>query len=301
MKIVVLGGTGFLGSHIANRLAREPENEIIVVGRQRRSPPGCREISLDVYSDAPLAWVLEGADACIHLVSDAVPATAEHAGVDGLARNLALAERVARACVENGVGRLLFSSSGGTVYGRDVMLASESSPCRPIGLYGVQKAAVEALLRAKLQQSPCRLMILRISNPYGTGQESQKAHGVIGRILHCLSTGESFTVWGDGSQVRDYIFVSDVAEAVVSALAYQGSDDVFNIGSGVGVSMSQLIALCEHVAGTSLRRSYGPHPRYDVDRISLDVRSAAKELGWRPTTELINGLHTYFSQILETT
>jgi len=299
MKIVVTGGSGFLGSHIANRLAAESGHEVTVVSRGYRPLPHHRHVVRDLYSATDLRPVLEGADACIHLASDLVPATAEKAGAAGLVRNLELADRVAGACIDSGVSRLLFASSGGTVYGRDVEAATESMPCRPIGLYGAQKVAIEALLRARLASARCRATILRIANPYGAGQEAQPAHGVIGRMLRCLVNGDPFTVWGDGTQIRDYIWVGDVAEAVVAALAYEGRQDVFNVGSGMGVSMAELIGLCEQVTGGRLARSYAPHPGYDVDRISLDISLAAAELDWRPRVPLMQGLRNYYSQIKE--
>ncbi|MCC7249522.1 MAG: NAD-dependent epimerase/dehydratase family protein [Lysobacter sp.] len=297
MKIVVLGGGGFLGSHAIARLRSEGHEAISVVRRPRGD---AHERVCDLFAaDAPLMDLLAGADVCLHLAGDLVPGSAENAGWPGYLRNVQLASSLADACCVAGVGRLVFASSGGTIYGADVVGAREDMACHPIGLYGAQKLAIEALLRARLTRTDCRLMVLRIGNPFGVGQESQRAHGVIGRIFHSMSKGGEFAVWGDGTQVRDYVHVSDVAHAFARSLAYEGPLDLFNIGSGKGVDTDHLIRMCTDVSGISLQYAYRPKAVYEVDRISLDIGLAASELDWMPSLTLEQGLAQYFEQLVE--
>jgi UDP-glucose 4-epimerase len=298
VRIVVLGGGGFLGSHAVARLRSEGHEVMSVVRRPRGD---AHERVYDLFdADAPFEELLTGADACLHFAGDLVPGSAETAGWPGYLRNVQLANRLADACLAVGMHRLVFASSGGTVYGANVLGAREDMACRPIGLYGAQKLAIEALLRARLARTDCRLIVLRIGNPFGMGQESQRAHGVIGRIFKCMSNGDEFTVWGDGTQVRDYVHVSDVAHAFARSLAYDGSHDLFNIGSGEGVNTDLLVRMCTDVSGVALPYACQPKAAYEVERISLDIGLAASELGWTPSMTLREGLANYFEQLTET-
>lgn len=296
-RIVVLGGSGFLGAHLCNRFEALGHE---VRSISRGDDPGRRDHHvLDLFAIQDLAPLMVGADACIHLANDAVPSSAETQGYPSLSRNLALAFRVADGCVRAGVNRLVFASSGGTVYGRDVCGAEERMPCAPIGLYGVQKLAIEMTLRSRLQRTACRLINLRIGNPYGAGQERQRAHGLIGHLLKALIDDAPFSVWGDGSQVRDYIHVDDVVDAFLAALDYGGGEDIFNVGSGAGMSTNAMIELCQDIVGRRLALSYLPHPAYDVDRIYLSVEKAHKHLGWSPKIALPRGVENYFQNLQE--
>lgn len=296
MRVLLLGAHGFLGSHVGARL-RAAGHEVVNVSRRARLPGDRVQ---DLFDETrPLLPLFLGIDACVHLACDLVPASAEVAGWAGFSRNVGLAARVADACVEAGVGRLLFASSGGTVYGSDVLMASEDMSCEPIGLYGAQKLASESILRARLHDRACRLTILRVANPFGPGQEEKRAHGVIGRIFQAMLNDESFTVWGDGTQVRDYIHVDDVAAAFETALMHESPEELFNIGSGDGVDMRSLISLCGDTSGKVLNYACLPKPAYDVDRISLDVSRAAEALGWSPKTSLREGLAKYYQQLVE--
>lgn len=304
MNVIVLGGRGFIGNHVVARL-RAVGHEVSTVGRTTGDAGGAGEvehITCDLFdAEAPLCELLSKHDACIHLVGDLVPGSAEKAGWDGYVRNLLLAERLASACIAAGIGHLVFASSGGTVYGRDVLGATEDMACRPIGLYGAQKLAIESLLRARLLRSRTRLVLMRVCNPYGMGQESQRAHGVIGRILNGMRNGSSFTIWGDGTQVRDYVHVRDVADAFAKAIDYAGESDTFNIGSGRGITMDELLASCADVTGVTLSCSNRPKAEYEVDRISLDISLASQYLHWRPEASLGAGLYSYYQELLETT
>lgn len=296
-RIIVLGGNGFLGSHLCDRL------EALGYGVRsiaRRGNLARREhYALDLFGVQDLAPLLAGADSCIHLANDVVPSSAEREGYPGLERNLSLAFRVADGCARAGVGRLVFASSGGTVYGRDVLDAHEDMPCQPIGLYGVQKLAIEMALRSRLQGTRCRLVNLRIGNPYGAGQECQRAHGLIGHLLKALVNDAPFTVWGDGSQVRDYIHVDDVLDVFQEVLNYSGDKDILNVGSGAGTSTNEMIELCQETVGRELLLTYAAHPSYDVDRISLNIQRAHEQLGWTPKIRLSDGVQHYLQNLLK--
>lgn len=299
-RVVLLGGTGFLGSHLAVRLRAEGF-DVLSVGRRA---PGVHDVhaayaALDIFQQDELSPLLRDADVCIHLVTDTVPSNAERNGYAGIERNLGLAFRVADTCAKLDVRKLIFASSGGTVYGKDVLDAREDSFCAPIGFYGVQKLAIEAMLRSRLRYSHCKLVNLRIGNPYGAGQERQRAHGLVGHLLNSLIGDTPFTVWGDGTQVRDYVDIRDVTDAFLCAMAYSGDEDTFNIGTSVGTSTNEMIAICQEVAGRRLGLTYGAHPAYDVDRISLNIEKARCHLSWVPQVALQDGIRNYYQDLTE--
>ncbi|RMH93343.1 NAD-dependent epimerase/dehydratase family protein [Lysobacter pythonis] len=296
-KAVILGGGGFLGTHLTNKLLLEGV-DVVSIGRNpivgRNS-----HIVADLFELDSLDILLKGADVCIHLVTSVVPSSAERGGYAELEKNLALAFRIAESCRKTNVCKLIFASSGGTVYGQDAMGANEECACKPIGLYGVQKLAIESTLRSCLRNTSCHLVNLRIGNPYGLGQEGKKAHGIIGHILNSIETGLPFSVWGDGSQVRDYIYISDVMDAFFQSILYSGEKDVFNIGTGIGVSTNELIGICQEVLGKKVSVIYEKHPEYDVNRVSLDIGNAQSELEWQPIVGLREGIGMYYREWLK--
>ncbi|WJI16258.1 NAD-dependent epimerase/dehydratase family protein [Pseudoxanthomonas winnipegensis] len=297
-RVVILGGTGFLGSHLSKRLHAEGF-DVVSVGRRTVGQRDAH-LCLDVFEIEDLAPLLSEADFCVHLVTDTVPSSAEKHGYGGVERNLNFAFRLADACIKAGVRKLLFSSSGGTVYGQDVPDAREDGPCAPIGLYGMQKLAVETALRSRLRRSSCKLVNLRIANPYGAGQERQRAHGLVGHLLAALIKSTPFTVWGDGTQVRDYVHVDDVIEAFFAAMSYAGDEDVFNVGSGAGTSTNEMIRICEGIVGNELSVTHGAHPAYDVDRIYLNIDKSRRHLGWTPKIAMREGIERYYYDLTET-
>lgn len=297
-RVVVLGGTGFLGSHLCARLRTEGF-DVLSVG-SRTPVAESAHVAVDIFQQDDLSALLRDADVCIHLATDTVPSNAERNGYGGIERNLGLAFRVAEACAQLDVRKLIFASSGGTVYGKDVLAAREDAPCAPIGLYGVQKLAIEALLRSRLRHTACKLVSLRLGNPYGAGQERQRAHGLVGHLLNALIRDSPFTVWGDGTQVRDYVHVQDVVDAFLRAMAYSGDEDIFNIASGVGTSTNEMISICQGIAGKTLGLTYGAHPTYDVDRVSLNIEKANRHLCWAPQVALKDGIRNYHQDLMET-
>lgn len=188
------------------------------------------------------------------------------------------------------IPRLLFLSSGGTVYGPpDQVPVAEDHPLRPINSYGIVKVAIEHYLAMYRQLHGIQSLAVRASNPYGPRQSHSGVQGVISTFLRRVHAGEPIEVWGDGSVVRDYLYVSDLAEFCVLAA---GSAEVgaFNVGSGEGRSLNEIIEIISSVTGSGIRPHYKPGRPVDVPRSVLDISRAEKCPGWRPTIPLADGV-----------
>jgi len=272
MTTLVLGGTGFIGSHLVGRL-EAPR----VVGRA---------IDSDDFSDAGSA--VSGCDVVYHLINRMPPDSRDaRYGVWDL---VSLVE-ILNACVDHEVKKVVFTSSGGTVYGQTGGFAvNESDPTDPISFYGVTKLAIEKYLHAYQVQFGLEYCILRIANAYGPGQ----THGVIPRLFHCAMTGEAFELWGDGSVMRDYVYVDDVVDALIEARNQEG---VFNIGTGVGVTILELIERIESLTRKPVNLNVSEGRKVDVAANVLDFSKALRTFRWAPKTLLADGLKKTYEQL----
>jgi UDP-glucose 4-epimerase len=195
------------------------------------------------------------------------------------------------AMVARKVGRIVFISSGGTVYGNPVYLPiDEKHPTDPLVSYGITKLAIEKYLHLFEHLHGIKAISLRVANPYGERQRIETAQGAVGVFLHRAISGKPLDIWGDGTVTRDYIHVSDVAEAFVQAIDYRGGKRTFNISSGVGVSLNELIGMLEVVLGRPIERNYLPGRPFDVPASVLSNKLAIDELNWAPQISMSSGI-----------
>jgi UDP-glucose 4-epimerase len=188
-------------------------------------------------------------------------------------------------------GRIVFISSGGTVYGAPKYLpVDERHPTEPEVSYGITKLAIEKYLLMYGRLFGIRPVILRVANPFGARQRVETAQGAVAVFLRRAMRGLPIDIWGDGSVTRDFIYISDVADAFAKALDYAGDQAVFNISSGVGTSLNELIALLEDVLGVSVTRRYLNGRPFDVPVNVLANDLARRALGWEPRVAMREGL-----------
>lgn len=189
--------------------------------------------------------------------------------------------------------RLIYVSSGGTVYGDPGSdAADESSELKPLSFYGAGKVAAETFLRCFQQRYGNPLVILRPSNVYGPGQPRYQGFGVIRTMLQHVLDGSTMTIWGDGSTIRDYIYIDDVLSAVECFVADDAPIGTFNVGAGVGHSLNDLVAMIERVSGRALAVRHEAARDIDVERIVLDTRAIRQRCGWTSITPLEAGVDT---------
>ncbi|VVO65944.1 NAD-dependent epimerase/dehydratase family protein [Pseudomonas fluorescens] len=297
MKILIFGGGGFIGSTIADRLLADGHS-LRIFERPRVEP--YREFATtevvewvtgDLMSQHDVNEAIDGMDAVLHLVSTTLPKTSNDDPVYDVQTNLVATLQMLNAMVEKRVRRIIFISSGGTVYGEPNYLPiDEKHPTDPQVSYGITKLAIEKYILMYQHLHGIKATVLRVTNPYGERQRVETAQGAVGVFLSRALKNDSIQIWGDGSVTRDYVYVSDVAEAFALALKYEGSHSVFNISSGTGVSINELIERIETVVGGAIDKKYLPGRPYDVPVSVLDNALAAQELKWTPKVSLEDGL-----------
>jgi UDP-glucose 4-epimerase len=297
VKIAVFGGGGFIGSAIADELLAAGHS-LRIFERPRVSPyrsfdSGERVewITGDFASSTDLGKTVQGMDAVIHLVSTTLPKTSNEDTAYDVQTNLVASLNLLDSMVSHGVRRIVFISSGGTVYGDPQYLPiDEKHPTNPRVSYGIVKLAIEKYLLLYQQLHGIRATILRVSNPFGERQRVETAQGAVAVFLHRALSGLPVEIWGNGSITRDYLYVGDVARAFALALHYDGPESVFNVSSGVGTSLNDLLTALEDTLGCPIERRFLDPRAFDVQVSILDCSLARRELGWTPRESLREGL-----------
>jgi len=293
LRCVVLGASGFLGRNLCEYLY---SCGVAVKAFSRSRIPGAENdryiwILGDFRNECRVAEAIRGADVVFHLVGATTPGSSNQDVLADAEANLVPSIRFLQSCVREGVKRVVFVSSGGTVYGEpQATPIPEDHPTDPLCAYGISKLAVEKYLALYERLSGLVGIALRVSNPYGPYQTGANGQGVIGTFIAKSLAGEVLEIWGDGTVVRDYIFVRDVVEALVIAATYDGPARVFNIGSGIGVSINEIVSAVGKATDSSPRVSYRSRRSVDVCKSVLDCRLAERELGWVCKTPLTEGI-----------
>ncbi|MGH7915553.1 MAG: NAD-dependent epimerase/dehydratase family protein [Candidatus Binataceae bacterium] len=297
MRILVSGGAGFIGSHTVDALAARGGNEIVVIddlsaGKREQVNPRARFYQADLRDAPAVRGVIERErpEVLVHLAAQmdvrrsvADPAFDAQVNLVGFL-NLMEAGR------ERGLRRVVFSSTGGAIYGEQERFpCDEEHPLRPVSPYGVAKLATEKYLFFYHAQYGIDYVALRYANVYGPRQDPHGEAGVVAIFCGRILEGRPVTIYGDGGQTRDYVFVGDVVRANVAALAGTVSG-ALNIGTGVETSVNQLYETLARTAGTSRAAEFGSARAGEQRRSAILPGRAAQELGWRPQVELSEGL-----------
>lgn len=294
MKILILGGGGFIGVNLAKRLV--DEGHAVVVYNRGRSllrpvPPGAEYVEGELGNYGLIREAVEGIEIVYHLVSTTLPKTSNDDPVYDVRSNVVDTIQLLDACVAAKVRKVVFSSSGGTVYGPPKTIPiAEAHPTNPISSYGVVKLTIEKYLGLFHHLYGLDYSALRISNPYGPYQDPAGQQGAIGVFLHRIGAGQPITIWGDGNVVRDYLYISDLVDALVLAAETQTQHKVINIGSGRGFSLNELLELMAGVVGEYPTVEYLPARTLDVPSSVLGIARAREELGWNPKTKPEEGM-----------
>lgn len=294
---LVLGGAGFIGSHLAEALAQQG-HRVKVFDRPHldrlplfASAKGFEVFTGDFLNPYALAPALPGTEVVFHLVSTTLPKNSNDNPVYDIESNVLGSLRLLELCRQHGVRKLIFVSSGGTVYGvpRTTPLA-EDHPTEPLCSYGIHKLMVEKYLALAHRLHGLDYRILRPANLYGPGQRLDIAQGAVAVFLDRALRDEPIDIWGDGSAVRDYVYIDDAVDAILKAASFEGAQRIFNIGSGKGASLNQLVAQIEKLLGRRVKVKHSPPRALDVPANVLDSSLAERLLGWRASTALDEGL-----------
>lgn len=293
--ILVLGAGGFIGRHLAERLAAGGADVIAATRRPAKFAHPSISSAVAAYDDVAhfARWILQ-CRAVVHAASSSTPgSSAAQPQLDGnLRTTLALIE----ALQDTPSCRLMYLSSGGTLYGDRTEPAHEDDPLPPRSYHGAGKAAAEHFIHAWAIQYEGTSIVLRPSNVYGPGQPARPGFGIIPTAFDCALHDKPLTIWGDGSTIRDYLYIDDfvsLCEAALSRTLAEGVH-VFNAASGEVESLNTLIDRIDAVTGRPLRRTYQSARRVDVHSIVADTAATRRDFDWHPTTSLDNRLrHTW--------
>lgn len=304
MKALVIGGNGFIGSHLVELLVEESV-EVRVFDRypNRFCPPiaGVEYVVGDLGNHGEAAHAVEGVDWVFHLAYTTLPETSNDDPVYDVRSNVIDTIQLLQECCTQGVKKVVFISSGGTVYGvPETVPIREDHPTEPICSYGITKLTIEKYLALFQRTRGLEYVVTRLSNPYGERQNPQAKQGAVGVFLGKISRGERITIWGDGEVVRDYIYIRDACASLIAAARYKPDADyprIFNIGSGAGCSLNELVKSLRSVVDADVKVDYTAGRVLDVPANVLDVSLAKKYLGWTPTTSMDEGLRRSWNWI----
>lgn len=302
MRALVLGGSGFIGSHIVDALLAEGARVRVfdrAPERYRAALAGVEFVPGDWGDTAVLAEALADVDVVYHLISTTVPGTSNLDPVSDIQGNLINTIRLLELMRASGLRRLIYLSSGGTVYGiPEHDPVTEDHPLHPISSYGIVKVAIENYLHMEQRLYGLQPVILRASNPYGPRQGHGGVQGVIGTYLWKIAQGDPIQLWGDGSIVRDFIHVRDLARLCV-AITRTGTTGSHNAGSGVGHSIAEIIAGICSVVGREIEPVRKSGRGFDVPRVVLDINKVRQATGWKPEISLDVGLRETWEWVQE--
>ena len=293
MRVLVTGGAGFIGSHIAECLLQRGDDVMVIddlsSGRADNVPTGADFEAVRIgESTVAKAFHRFRPHTVVHAAAQVSVASSMKDPAADARANIVGGLDVVRSAADVGCSRFVFLSSGGALYGNVARPASEADAAQPLSPYGVSKWAFERYLTV-IAPPDMRWISLRLANVYGPRQRSDGEGGVVSVFAASMSQGRPVEIHGDGRQTRDFVYVTDVVGAVVSALEF-GGNGVFNIGTGRATSILDLFRTLASITSYGLVPSHVPPRAGDVGTSVLDIGLARRELRWQPEVGLREGL-----------
>ena len=298
-SILVLGAGGFVGKHLIKRLSQEAGRKVYAVGHHAAPLtylPNVHFHQTNIDDEDLLHRVLPECSHVFHLACASTPGSSALSPVFEAENNLSPTLRFLEILQKYPFAHLIYLSSGGALYGNidpKISFVQENTPPAPLSYYGAGKAALEYFVNALCNQQQRSGIILRPANFYGPHQTHKPGFGIVPTIFHGITHGKPLQIWGDGENVRDYIFIDDFIELCLNLVnSSHGFNHVkiYNVGSQQGTSLNQLCKLIEKVVGTSVPREYHVSRSIDVNRVVLNCNQVYKDYRWKAHTDLLTGL-----------
>jgi UDP-glucose 4-epimerase len=297
MRILVTGGAGFIGSHTVDALVAAGTHEVAVIDNLSAGKPDqvnsrARFHQADIRDAAEVGRIIasERPEVMVHLAAQMdVRRSVADPAFDAQV-NLVGFLNLMEAARQHGLRRVVFSSTGGAIYGeQDTFPADESHPCRPVSPYGVAKFSTESYLFFYRAQYGIEYAAMRYANVYGPRQDPHGEAGVVAIFCGRLLEDQPVTIFGDGEQTRDYVYVGDVVRANVAAVAAPATGPI-NVGTGIETSVNRLYGILAAVAASDRPPAYAPARPGEQKRSVIAAARAGRELGWQPEVTLEDGL-----------
>ena len=292
--ILVTGGTGFIGSHLVEHLIGIGKKVRILTRNYDlpvRLKPFEQDIELvlgDITDVITIKKALKGVEYVVHLAWTTVPKNATENPVFDVQSNVIGTLHLLDQCLVEKVKKVIFISSGGTVYGTPKQIPiPESHDLMPISAYGISKVMVERYIQLYHHLHGLDYTIFRVANAFGDGQNIKSGQGVIGIWLDKAKKGEALEVWGDGSDTRDYIHVKDIAKAITASIIQENKEEkIFNLGSGEGHSLNEIAQIVQKKVNHQLEVNHFEHRGFDVSHNVLDISKIKEVYQWKPEISL---------------
>lgn len=300
-KIVVFGADGFIGQNLVRALAAVSDNQILAFDRfadyqaggehQFTALTNVEVVAGNFFNRDEVANVLDDTQYVFHLISSTTPATSNSDPFIDIDTNVRSTIELLQLCVEKKVKKVIFPSSGGTVYGDiDSQAIDEDTVPAPRSPYGIGKLTIEHYLRYFNFTSGLEYIIYRIANPYGPGQNIYGKQGVIPIFMHKFLTHEPLTIFGDGSMIRDYIYIDDLIRMIVGSYDKDNKYQVYNLGSGNGETVNQIVSAIESCTGSPAERTSLETPPTYIHKSVLSIERFVEEFGIQPSVTIEDGI-----------
>ena len=296
-KCLVLGGCGFLGSHVAEGLL-EAGYRVRIFDKVKVDTKNIAHIidrsevvKGDFRNEKDVAQAIKGIDYVFHFIGTTLPQTSTDNPVYDLESNVIATLSLLNFATQEKVRKIIFSSSGGTVYGAPRSLpVSEDHPTNPTCAYGISKLMVEKYLALYHLTRGLDYGVFRIANLYGERQDPHSVQGAVAVFLGLVKQGKPITVWGRGDVTRDYIYVKDIVPVFINALTVKDHHKIYNLGSGTGTTLNELIATIKKVTGRTVKVIHTKKRAIDVPVNVLDITRARSTFAFSPHTSLFEGI-----------
>jgi UDP-glucose 4-epimerase len=290
VRAIVTGGAGFIGSHLADALLARGDDVLVIDnlsrGLREHVPGGAELVERDIREPLGDVFADFRPDACFHLAAQADVRVSVARPDEDAMDNVIGTIHVLQAAQEQGE-KVVFSSTGGAIYGECERPAREDDPLEPLSPYGTAKLAAESYVSMWNRLHGGQHTILRYANVYGPRQVAGLEGAVVAIFFEQFRAGEPATIFGDGTQTRDFVHVFDIVAATLAALDAEG---LFNVGSGMETTIVELHDLCRRASGTEGEPVFAPERLGEIRRSVLDATRGAQGLGWRPKLSLEEGL-----------
>ena len=294
--VFIFGGAGFIGSHLVELLMND--FDVIVFDKKNFSDRNIRTfersitiIEGDFKNHFDWQDALDNVDYVLHLICSTLPAVSNENCIYDVESNVLPSLKLLDVLKKNRRARLVFLSSGGTIYGNvEKLPIHEGAMTNPICSYGISKLMIEKYLHLYHRLYGLDYRTARLSNAYGERQSRTSNQGLIATILDRALHDQTLQIWGDGSVVRDYVYVKDAARCVQKILMYEGTERIFNVSSNKGYSVNEVIEEIREVTGKKVTVTYGADRKFDVQDNILSNSLAKRKLGWEPKVDLNEGI-----------